>query len=52
MGNVACIYGKLGRYKDALVMQTKALELGRRLLPENHPIIGAVNLRLIDQGGG
>ena len=41
MANVAATYSDLGRYQDALVMQEKTLEFQRRVLPENHPDIGA-----------
>ena len=41
MGNLAATYSALGRYQDALVMNEEALELLRRVLPENHPDVGA-----------
>jgi hypothetical protein len=41
MGNLAATYSYLGRHQDALVMKEKALEFQRRVLPENHPEIGA-----------
>ncbi len=41
MGNLANTYSDLGRHQDALVMGEKALEFRRRVLPENHPEIGA-----------
>ena len=41
MGNLADTYSALGRHQDALVMQEKTLEFRRRVLPENHPDIGA-----------
>jgi tetratricopeptide (TPR) repeat protein len=41
MGNLASTYFALGRYQDALVLQEKTLEFRRRVLPENHPLIGA-----------
>ncbi len=41
MGNLAAAYSALGRHQDALVMQEKTLEFRRRVLPENHPDIGA-----------
>jgi hypothetical protein len=40
MSNLATSYTSLGRHQDALVMQGKALEFFRRVLPENHPNIG------------
>ena len=46
MGNVANTYSDLGRHQDALVMQEKALEFRRRVLPENHPHIGISCLNL------
>jgi hypothetical protein len=42
MSNLAATYSHLGRDQDALVLQEKALEFDRRVLPENHPDIGAV----------
>jgi hypothetical protein len=42
MSNLAAIYSTLGRHKDALAMQEKTLEFRRRVLPENHPDIGAM----------
>ncbi len=41
MGCVGITYSALGRHKEALVMQEKTLEFQRRVLPENHPDIGA-----------
>ncbi len=41
MNNLAITYSALGRHQDALVMQEKALEFRRRVLPKNHPHIGA-----------
>ncbi len=41
MGNLAATYSALGRHQDALVLQEKTLEFYRRVLPENHPDIGA-----------
>ncbi len=41
MSNLALTYSALGRYQDALAMQEKTLEFLRRVLPENHPDIGA-----------
>jgi hypothetical protein len=40
MENVAWAYFDLGRYKEALVMNKRALELYVRVLPEDHPWIG------------
>jgi tetratricopeptide (TPR) repeat protein len=48
MNNLAATYSALGRHQDALVMKEKTLEFRRRVLPENHPDIGATFvLRLI-----
>jgi hypothetical protein len=41
MDNLAITYCALGRHQDALVMGEKTLEFRRRVLPENHPVIGA-----------
>jgi hypothetical protein len=41
MGNLASTYSALGRHQDALAMGEKTLEFRRRVLPENHPEIGA-----------
>jgi hypothetical protein len=41
MNNLADTYSDLGRHQDALVMGEKTLEFRRRVLPENHPDIGA-----------
>ena len=40
MSNLAAIFILLGRHQDALVLQKKALDFQRRVLPENHPNIG------------
>ena len=41
IGNLANTYSALGRHQDALVMMEKTLEFRRRVLPENHPDVGA-----------
>ena len=41
MSNLANTFSKLGRHEDALAMQEKTLDFQRRVLPENHPDIGA-----------
>ncbi len=41
MCHLAATYSDLGRYRDALVLEEKTLEFQRRVLPENHPDIGA-----------
>ena len=47
MGNLALAYSALGRHQDAVVLQEKTLEFFRRVLPENHPSIGAMWLWLL-----
>ena len=46
MYNLALWYGELGRHQDALELKEKTLEFQRRVLPENHPDIGAMRLCL------
>ena len=41
MSHLANTYSALGRHQEALVMGEKTLEFQRRVLPENHPDIGA-----------
>ncbi len=41
MSNLANTYSALGRHQDALLLKEKTLEFKRRVLPENHPDIGA-----------
>jgi hypothetical protein len=41
MGNLANTYFTLGRHQDALAMGEQTLEFERRVLPENHPDLGA-----------
>ncbi len=41
MSNLADTYSALGRHQDALAMEEKTVEFRRRVLPENHPDIGA-----------
>jgi hypothetical protein len=48
MNNLANLYYDLGRHQEALVMKEKTLEFRRRVLPENHPEIGATSSRLFD----
>ena len=45
MYNLALTYFALGRHEDALAMKEMVLEFRRRVLPENHPDIGEVNVR-------
>ena len=44
MGNLAATYADLGRHEDALVLREKVLEFRRRVLPEEHPEIGEVDV--------
>ena len=44
MNNLAVTYGALRMYADALVLKEKVLEFRRRVLPEDHPEIGAVDV--------
>ena len=46
MANLANINAVLGRHTDALVMQEKVLEFFQRVLPEDHPDIGDVDVFL------
>ena len=46
MSNLARTYSALGRHQDALVKKENALQFLRRVLPENHPDIGAMRLCL------
>ena len=41
ISNLALTYSALERHQDALVMGEKTLEFRQRVLPENHPDIGA-----------
>ena len=41
MCNLSCSLVELGRYHDALALQLEVLDFRRRILPENHPDIGA-----------
>ena len=41
MINLATMFSNIGRHEDALAMQEKTLDFQRRVLPENHPDIGA-----------
>jgi hypothetical protein len=41
---LANTYGWLGMHSDALVLKERVLELRQRVLPEDHPDIGEVNL--------
>ena len=44
MDNISVAYLELGRPADALAMGEKSLESLRRVLPENHPILGKIAL--------
>jgi hypothetical protein len=41
MNDLAASYTALGRHQDAVAMGEMTLELRRRVLPDNHPDIGA-----------
>ena len=41
MQTLTLAYSQLGRHQDALEMAEKEIEFRRRVLPENHPTIGA-----------
>ena len=40
MGNLAMTYRALERHAEALAMGEQVLELQRRVLPANHPLLG------------
>ena len=40
-GRLAAVFGKQGRHDEAVVLQEAVLKFRRRVLPENHPDIGA-----------
>jgi hypothetical protein len=40
-GRLAAVFGKQGRHDEAVVLQEAVLKFQRRVLPENHPEIGA-----------
>ena len=44
MANLANINAVLGRHTDALALQEKVLEFFHRVLPEDHPNIGEVDV--------
>jgi tetratricopeptide (TPR) repeat protein len=44
MNNLAITYGALRRYADALVLKEKVLEFRQRVLPEDHPHLGEVDV--------
>jgi hypothetical protein len=44
MNNLANTYGALGRHADALVLREQVLEFFQRVLPEDHPEIGEVDV--------
>ncbi len=44
MNNLANTYGELGRYTDALDLREKVLKIFQRVLPEDHPNIGEVDV--------
>jgi hypothetical protein len=43
MTNLADAYTQLGRHDDALQLHDSALRMRRRVLPPNHPSIGALH---------
>ena len=44
MDNLAATYADLGKHEDALALREKVLEFRRRVLPEDHPEIGEVDV--------
>ena len=44
MSNLSFSYVAFGRHEDALVLREKVLEFRRRVLPEDHPEIGEVDV--------
>ena len=44
MNNLANTHADLGRHTDALALQEKVLEFFHRVLPEDHPNIGEVDV--------
>ena len=44
MGNLANSYDEIVRHADALVLREQVLEFFQRVLPEDHPEIGEVDL--------
>jgi hypothetical protein len=44
MGNLANSYDEIGRHADALVLREQVLEFFQRVLPEDHPEIGEVDV--------
>ena len=44
MNNLSFSYVSFGRHADALVFREKVLEFRRRVLPEDHPEIGEVDV--------
>ena len=47
MSTLAATYGELGRHQDALALREKTLEFRRRVLPENDPEIGVMQMCLL-----
>jgi hypothetical protein len=43
MSTLSAVFYELGQYEDAMVLREKSLEFFRRVLPENHPNIGATS---------
>ncbi len=46
MNNLSFSYAHFGRHEDALVLREKVLQFRRRVLPEDHPEIGDVDVFL------
>ena len=44
MSNLLFSYVAFGRHADALALREKVLEFRRRVLPEDHPEIGEVDV--------
>ena len=44
MNNLSFSYAHFGRHTDALVLRENVLEVRRRVLPEDHPEIGDVDV--------
>jgi hypothetical protein len=52
MEAVATSYHELGRYQDALALRKILLEFHQRVLPEDHPDIGAASVSFVDLARG
>jgi hypothetical protein len=47
MNNLALTYSILGRHEDALAFIQTAINLLRRVLPDDHPLLGGIIVALI-----